>query len=127
MRLLSLMLLLTGCTTGTLTINIYQEFCTEVDPDSDDSELVVEAQDADTLIYRTNGVALKGATFDPDIVVDGGTIFLHEYWDETEADITKESCYHPGVLLTDPPSRKWVIEWYDGDDAVPWFREEFKP
>ncbi len=125
MRLLP-MLLLTGCATGSLTINVYQEYCSDWDPDSNTSEMVIEAQGVDTLIYRTNGVARTGSLFDPEIIVEGGTIFLHEYWDDTEADIT-ETCYHPGILLTDPPSRSWTIEWYDEDAAVPWFREKFKP
>ncbi|MED5369875.1 MAG: hypothetical protein VX899_02565 [Myxococcota bacterium] len=112
-----LLLVLTGCGPGDLTVNVDTVPCENIDLDDPPEVDVVVEQDGNiTTLSRVPLFKECGATFEPDVLADGAVIEVDELWSAGDGDC----CYQAELAIKAENSGAEVeVLWYEGDAAEP--------
>jgi len=102
------------------------EGCTDYDPANPPEQVLdFEMEDLLVEIFRDGVIESCDVDFDPVIDLNHGVITVHEYWTETEAPGCT-TCFVAKVLLKDPDPGDYDVEWYLGDDVIPFDNVQFE-
>ena len=115
---------LPACGTVELVVSPATEGCTDYDPDAPPEERIeVEEDGADVRVVHVGVFAPSDALFDPDLAIDGRRIEVRERWTEGGED---DACFSPAIVIASPPSGRYSVSWFVGDDATPFDTVEFR-
>ena len=125
MRALSI-LLLTGCAQTQVVVGHELKGCEDYDPDSPPEERL-DYRESDLLVevFRDGVVQYCDSDFDPEISLEEKTIIIREHWTDTEDD-SCTTCFNPTVFLKDPDPGNYDVEWFLGDDQIPFDNIQFE-
>jgi hypothetical protein len=125
MRFLSLLLMM-GCSEVRVVIGHEVTGCTDYDPDDPPEEVLDYAmEDLLVSVFREGVIESCDVDFEPDIELDGKVIVIREYWSETE-DAGCTTCFVPTILLKDPDPGEYDLNWYLGEDRIPFDNVQFE-
>jgi hypothetical protein len=113
-----LIALIAGCATD-ISIQVDTAPCTNYDFDDPDQEgIEVSSLDGDWYVSHKGVFQGCADIFDPEVTGNGRVITVREYWESrTEDDC--ELCFAPTIILEQPPSGRYEIGWYVGEDSAP--------
>ena len=124
MRSVLLIPLLFGCSEVRIVVGHETNGCADYDPDNPpDEQLVVQEADLSMLVYR-DGVEETCDSHSIQIWSWRTTGFVREFWTEGVADCSV--CFNPTIIIKDPDPGTYEVEWYLGDNTVPFDNVEFE-
>ena len=103
-----------------LDISVEQQGCESLSQDEQPASVLVRQDAGENInIYRDWVFISSTAEFDPEFSQDGKDIDVREYWNDGEQDGGVETCFRPTIIINNPPSGKFSLFWYLGDDGTP--------
>ena len=118
MRMVLLLPLLMACSDVRIVVGHETNGCVDYDPDNPPAEaLVVEASGTSMLVYRDGVEETCDSLFEPELDLNGNRVIVREYWSEGFADCSV--CFNPTLVISDPEPGAYEVEWYVGDNSVP--------
>ena len=125
MRSVLLIPLLFGCSEVRIVVGHETNGCADYDPDNPpDEQLVVQEADLSMLVYRDGVEETCDSLFEPDLELEDNRVLVREFWTEGVADCSV--CFNPTIIIKDPDPGTYEVEWYLGDNAVPFDNVEFE-
>ena len=119
-------LLLGACSQTEVVIGHELQGCEDYDPSNPPVEqLSYEESDLLVEVFRDGVIESCDVDFDPEVEIEEGIILVREYWTESE-DGDCSTCFRPTILLKDPDPGDYDLEWYIGDDRIPFDNIQFE-
>ena len=110
-------LLLNGCSRD-IQLTYYTDVCTDWDLNQTEAELRVEDDGMDIVVTRMGVERPEGSKFQPQIQANGWKIQIIENWDVLDEVVGPDLCFGPTVVMEDPPSGDYTIQWFDRPGVI---------
>ena len=121
-RILAFVVPLMACTQD-IQLTYYTDSCYDWDFNLTNPELRIDEDGADVVLVRMGVENDCNASFQPIIQANGWTIQIYEDWVISE-DSDCTMCFAPTVVLKDPPSGDYIVQWFNEPNVIKTAHEE---
>jgi len=102
-----------------MEITFYADACADWDFETEEENQVVAEKSEEGIMFLRKGVNQScEASFQPEIVAQRRLIQVFENWEAPAVDDVCETCFFPTVVLHDPRSGDYDLQWFEGRDSL---------